>query len=106
MSGGGQRSDVDTFVTFNNPLDRRFETRAGIDAFSVGIVYGPTIDPLSFEAVLNGEPFFGFTPVADSQEVVTIPLSPGRNTIKFAVDGIRSDGRSATDRDSLTFIVP
>lgn len=104
--GGGQRSDVDTFLSFNNPLKKTVNTPAGINSFSVGIVYGPTIDPLSFDATLNGQPFSGFSPVSGTQEVVTIPLSTGRNVLKLSVVGIRSDGRFATDRDTLTFITP
>lgn len=57
-------------------------------------------------ATLNGQPFTEFSPVEGTQEVVTIPLSPGRNTLKLSVEGLRSDDRFATDRDSLTFIVP
>lgn len=105
-TGGGQRSDVDEFISFVNPLRRTFTTIPGANAFNVGIVYGSDIDPSTFRATLNGQPYAGFTPAVGTTEVVQIPLVAGRNTLKLLVDGVRSDGRIATDRDSLTFIVP
>jgi hypothetical protein len=33
------------------------------------------------------------------------PLSPGRNVLAISVDGALPDGRTATDRDRLTFVV-
>jgi uncharacterized delta-60 repeat protein len=41
----------------------------------------------------------------DGTTLVTIPLSGGRNSLSLKVDGIRTDGHTATDRDQLVFIV-
>jgi hypothetical protein len=46
-----------------------------------------------------------FNPVPGTFEIVTIPLDTGRNTLKLTLDGIRDDGRTATDRDQLVFVV-
>ena len=104
--GGGQRSDVDSFIIFLDPTEKKIDLEAGTTSYDVEVVYGETIDAETFEATINKEPFYGFTPVAGGREIVTIPLFPGRNVLKFQVDGTRSDGKTATDRDTLTFIVP
>jgi hypothetical protein len=103
---GGGRDDVDVFLSYANPTQVRTDLPAGTTSFNVTIIYGPTIIHGSFQAVLNGAPFFGFTPKPGMSETVTIPLSRGRNVLSLNVDGMRSDGRTATDRDRLTFIVP
>jgi VCBS repeat-containing protein len=52
-------------------------------------------------------PFTGFHPAPNTSETVPIPLELStRNTLELQVDGTRADGRKATDRDALTFIVP
>ena len=43
--------------------------------------------------------------LAHVDERVTIPLSPGRNVLAISVDGTLPGGRTATDRDRLTFVV-
>lgn len=106
QTGGGQRSDVDEFLAYVNPLQKKTTLPTGTTSFPVRIVYGATIDPLTFEASLNGTPVGGFHPVAGTNETVTIPLSSGHNTLKLQVDGQRSDGHTAMDKDQLTFIVP
>jgi VCBS repeat-containing protein len=105
ITGGGGRDDVDAFLAYVNPLEKSTDLPAGTASFDVTIIYGPTIDPVTFEASLNKEPFDGFKPVAGTSQTVTIPLSPGRNTLVLKVDGVRSDERTATDRDRLVFIV-
>ena len=105
-SAGGQRGDVNDFITFATPQEARTDLPGGITNFPVIIIYGTTIMPGTFEAVLNGQPFSGFNPVPRTGETVTIPLTSGANTLLIRVMGVRSDGRIATDRDRLVFIVP
>jgi len=69
------------------------------------ILYSPE-EKVEFPAVLNGNPFSDFHPIAGASEIVTILLSSGRNTLLLSVDGVRPDGRIATDRAQLMFIVP
>jgi VCBS repeat-containing protein len=104
--GGGQRENVDAFLSYVSPTQPRTDLPVGTTSFDVAIIYGPTILPDTFQAELNGAPFLGFTPVPGTSETVTIPLSSGRNILLLLVDGVRFDGRTATDRDRLTFIVP
>ena len=104
-TGGGGRSDVDSFLVFQNPSERSTDLPAGTKDFGVNIIYGPTIDPSTFQAFLNREAFTGFNPVPATNQTVTIELFPGRNTLILQIDGVRSDGRLATDRDRLVFIV-
>ncbi len=106
FGGGGQRDDVDDFLTYASPTERRTDLPAGTTSFDVEIRYGTTILPATLQASLNGQPFVGFLPLPGTSQTVTIPLSAGRNTLLLTVDGVRSDGRTATDRDQLTFIVP
>jgi len=107
FDGGGQRPpDVNAFLRYANPLQARTDLPAGTTTFDVVIYYGDTIDPATFQATLNGAPLGGFTPIPGTHETVTIPLGPGRNVLLLEVQGVRNDGRTATDRDRLTFIVP
>jgi hypothetical protein len=105
-SGGGQRSDVDDFLIYANPLQEHTTTAAGSTSFPVTVFYGTTITATTFTATLNGQPFNGFNPVAGTRESVAVPLAPGRNELVLSVDGTRNDGRTATDRDRLVLIVP
>lgn len=105
LDGGGQRSDVDDFLIFANPVEKSTTVPSSVDHFNVYIFYGTTIDETTFEATLNGEPFNNFNPLPGTREILTIPLFPGRNTLLVKVAGIRTDGRTATDRDRLTFVV-
>lgn len=105
-TGGGQRSDVDDFLIYANPLQEHTILPASAAGYNVTIFYGTAISAASFAATLNGVSFGGFHPVAGTRETVFVPLTQGRNTLVLKVDGLRSDGREATDRDRLTFQVP
>ncbi|MCZ6626524.1 MAG: hypothetical protein O7B35_20175, partial [Deltaproteobacteria bacterium] len=51
----GQRpSDVNTFLKFSNPIVTSTTLPAGVKIFDLVIFYGPTINPATFGAVLNG----------------------------------------------------
>ena len=104
-TGGGQNDDVDAFMAFASPPERKVDLPAGTTSYDVVIIYGPTIDPGTFTASLNKQPFDGFHPVPGTSETVTIPLSPGKNKLDLEVDGIRVDGKKATDKDKLEFRV-
>ena len=106
FSGGGQRTDVDLFLSYTSPTERSTTLPAGTLSFNVTIIYGSTINTATFKASLNGVSFGGFSPVAGSSQTVAVPLSAGRNVLLLIVEGTRSDGATATDRDRLTFIVP
>jgi VCBS repeat-containing protein len=102
---GSNRGDVDAFLSYAAPTARSVQLPAGTTSFDVTIIYGAAIIPATFAVELNGSSFVGFSPVAGRSQTVTIPLSPGRNTLAISVDGTLADGRTATDRDRLTFVV-
>jgi uncharacterized repeat protein (TIGR01451 family) len=102
----GQRADVNAFLSYESPTQATTSLPAGTTSFSVIIFYGSMIDPATFHAALNGLPAAGFVPVPGTLQKVTIPLSAGRNVLTLEVNGTRSDGRTATERDRLTFVVP
>jgi hypothetical protein len=54
----------------------------------------------------NKDPFIGFHPLPNTSETVTIPLTPGRNSLKLEVKGLNDKGNTAKDMDELTFKVP
>ena len=104
FSGGGQQADVDQFLSYVNPLEKTtsWGDRTFID---VVVIYGATIDPLSFDASLDGTSVAGFfTPIPGTSETVTIPLLSGRNTLLLSVEGLKPSGQTAKDRDRLTFV--
>ena len=106
FDGRGQRSDVNMFLSYASPLQASSELPAGTTSFTVRVIYGASINVATFQAELNGATFTGFHPAPATREEVTIPLRPGRNVLRLQVDGARSDGRTATDRDQLVFRVP
>lgn len=106
FDGGGQRSTVDALLTYARPGERSTPLAAGATAYSLMVFYGAEIDASTFQAELNGVSVASiFTPTAGGNETVSVPLQPGRNVLELSVVG-NVDGRSATDRDRLTFIVP
>ena len=104
--GGGQLAEVDAFLTYLSPQSKDTELPGGTVSFEVDIIYGPSIDPSSFEATLSKQPFLGYKPVAGTTEKVTVrPLPPGRNVLVLSADGVKSDGKTANDKDRLSFVV-
>jgi hypothetical protein len=104
--GGGQRTDVNEFLKYASPTTARTDLPAGTTSFPVHVFYGPTIEPGTFQATLDGTPIALFTPMPGTDETVAVPVGRGRNVLVLEVRGTRSDGHLATDRDRLTFVVP
>lgn len=106
FSGDGENGDVDAFMTYASPSERRTELAAGTSHFPVLIYYGPTIDPATFSAELDRTDVTRlFTPEPGGFELVNVPLVPGRSTLVLSVQG-ESRGRTSTDTDRLVFLVP
>ncbi len=108
FDGKGQRPfDVNTFLAYAGPMEAQTILPAGQTSYDIAIYYGKTILPGTFKATLNRVDITGsFHPKAGTSEIVTVTLQKGRNTLILSVDGVRDDGRRATDTDRLTFIVP
>ena len=102
----GQRSDVNNFLTYSNPIQTTNSLPTGTTETTIVINYGPTTDAGTFKATLNRIDITSiFNPSPNTSEIVTIQLDEGRNTLNFLIDGLRTDGKTATDKDRLVFIV-
>jgi hypothetical protein len=97
--------DVNAFLQYARPL-RPTTWVPFAHGYEVRIHYGKTILPSTFSATLDGAPVAGFVPVPNRFQKVTIPLHPGVNVLRLRVAGVRALGMSATDVDTLTFVVP
>lgn len=108
FDGKGQRpADVNTFLSYANPLQMRTELPSGSTEFPLHIFYGVTIDSATFKAELNRQDINSqFNPKPVGDQVVELNLRKGRNVLLVSIKGKRKDGRTAKDSDRLVFIVP
>ncbi len=108
FDGKGQRPfDVNTFLAYLRPMEAQTTLPQGQNTYNLLIFYGKTIISETFKATLNGIDIKrSFKPKPDTSEAVKLNLQKGRNTLVLSVDGIRDDGKRATDTDKLVFIVP
>ena len=97
FSGRGQRTEVNEFLQYRNPLESNTLVAAGTTSFPLTIVYGPTIDPSTFTFELNGGSFGGLTPVPGTTQTIYVPVSPGRNVLTFSVEGVAKRHRPRTE---------
>ena len=105
-AGGGQSKQVNAFLQYSSPAAARIKVSANVTSYRIAIQYGSTILPATFSATLNGNDVSTlFTPVAGTSESVSVPLKPGSNKLLFKVQGVETNGHTATDRDSFTLIV-
>jgi hypothetical protein len=106
FDGGGQRPrDVNKFLSYGSPGDSPTALPAGTTSYSLLIFYGPTILPATFQATLNGVDVTAlFQPVPGANQLVSLPLQPGRNVLLLSIDG-NLPSRTATDTDRLVFSV-
>ncbi|MDH5785081.1 MAG: hypothetical protein OEZ16_05650 [Chromatiales bacterium] len=108
IDGKGQRSsDVNTFLRYANPTDSTtVSLPVNTTSYPLAVVFGSDITPASFSATLNGVDIGSqFNVAAGITSVVNLPLTSGRNTLVLSLDGLRADGRTATDTDRLVFII-
>ncbi len=106
FNGGGQRSAVNALLSYARPGQSRTSLPPGSTAYSLMLFYDTAIDASTFAAELNGLSVAAvFHPVPGGSEVVNIPLAVGRNVLKLSVTG-NPAGRTGSDRDQLTFVVP
>ena len=106
-AGSGQADDVNAFLAFAQPAARKVTLQAGQTTYNVTIIYGPLIDPTTFKATLNNQNLGGFTPDPGTSETVEITLIQGKkNQLAFEVDGERTDGKTATDKDRFQLEFP
>jgi len=107
FDGGGERPrDVNTFLTYANPIAAQTTLRAGKTPFPLIIFYGAAIDPASFTATLNGANISRrFKPIPGRYQVVPLKFALGSNTLILSVQGKTAGGQVATDTDQFGFSV-
>lgn len=106
FSGGGQSAEVNEFLSYDGISASRTTASGGEVTFT--IFYGSTIHAASFHAVFDGTDVTAFlNPAPGTSETIEIDELPaGRHVLILSVQGNTSSGRTATDRDRLTFVVP
>ncbi len=102
----GGRFEGDRLLAHANPASTETRLRAGVTSFPLVIFYGARIEPVTFNALLNGDNISGrFTPEPEGYQIVRIPLAPGLNTLVLSVEGTTASGQTATDMHRLVFRV-
>jgi hypothetical protein len=106
LGGGQSPREVNPFLRFAAPTESRTSLPAGTEDYDVTVVYGPTTDPTTFSAMLDGVDITSrFRPMPGVIETVTIPLEDGSTKLQLSIEGKTSSGRTARDTDTLTFLV-
>jgi len=84
--GGGFEGD--RLLGFAMPIGAETRLAVGSTSFPLTIFYNVQIDPVTFNALLNGDNISGrFTPKPGAYQIVRIPLRSGVNTLVLSVDG-------------------
>ncbi|HEX5339806.1 MAG TPA: hypothetical protein VFX47_02885 [Gammaproteobacteria bacterium] len=104
-AGGGQSKQVNGFLEYSSPAAARVKVSANVTSYRIVLQYGSTIVPTTFSATLNGNDVSNlFHPQSGTTETVTVPLQAGSNKLLFKIQGVETNGHTATDRDSFTLI--
>jgi hypothetical protein len=105
LSGNGSNAEANLFLTFANPATLGSLVPAHMNNFPLLVFYGPTTNPATFGASLNGQNVSSlFSPVAGGWQSVNLPLLNGANSITLQISGTTSTG-PATDVVTLLFDV-
>lgn len=101
--GGGQNALVNTLLSYAAPGQKVTTVAPGTATFPLRIFYAPGVTPASFTATMNSTSIASlFHPVPGTSEVVHVPLSAGKNTLKLSIQGT-AGSHSGTDQDALIF---
>jgi hypothetical protein len=101
--GGDEDADIDGLITYASITSDSTSLTAGVVEIPLVIIYGRSVNPKMFVATMNGSEISNlFSPRAGQKDVVTIPLTTGRNELVLTVTEV-VDG--ATDTDRLVFHV-
>jgi len=102
----GRRFENDRLLAYANVPSAEMRLGAGITSFPLAIFYGSRINPVTFNALMNGDNISGrFTPEPEGYQIVSIPLVPGVNTLVLSVEGATASDQTATDTQRLVFRV-
>lgn len=106
FAGSEAEGAADALLTWGRPNSATVRSSSASNTYRVIIVYGPTINPATFRAQMDGHDVTRlFHPAPLKIEPVTLRLRPGRNVLKVTVNGIL-DSRNAVDTDTLSFSAP
>jgi len=110
FDGNKGNSETNQLLRYTAPLNKTNELPVGISDYTMRIYYGKTVLPSTFKATLgNGSSkediTYLFNSKAFSDEEVTIPLQPGKNTLNLSINGKAANGHDTKDSDSFIFTV-
>ncbi|MFL6244592.1 MAG: hypothetical protein ACJ74H_01105 [Thermoanaerobaculia bacterium] len=105
--GGGQNgAEVNPFLRFAWPTDSRTRLTAATATKRVVVFFGPSTDPATFTADLNGVDVRSrFSVIPGGASAVEFTFGPGTSKLKLSIQGKTSSGHTARDTDTLTFLV-
>lgn len=103
--GSNKPFEVDVFLSYVHPQQRVTDLPPGEQAFVVVFFAHRTL-PGTFRAEFNRQDVTSrFRPVPGRFGGISLEPAPGRNTLVLSIDGIKPDGRQATDTDRLVWEV-
>src|SRR5262245_26714691 len=102
----GARFEEGRLLVAANATSSETRVAAGAASFPLVLFYGARIEPVSFNALLDGDNVTGrFTPEPGGYQIVRIPLRPGVNTLLLSVESAAGNGPPAVDTLRLVFRV-
>jgi len=106
VGGKEEPAEVDRFLTYASPPSSPATISAGKAPFPLVIFYGPSLDPSTFRAALNGRDISGLFRVrSGTYQVVPLRLRQGSNTLILSIQGKTTSGQKAEDRDQISILV-
>ena len=101
---GDEEGDANLPLSYNTCSSSDIELPAETKQYSLGIWYYEGTDPKSFIATLNGKDITAlFAPKANSNEIVTLDLSQGINSLVLRIEGdVQSQKLVDTDVFEIT----
>ena len=101
---GGEEGDGNLLLSYFTCSSSEIELSVEPKQFSLGVWYFEGTEPKSFKAALNGEDISAlFTPKANSNEIVTLDLSQGSNSLVLEIEGeVQSQRLIDTDTFDIT----
>jgi len=104
IDGKSQNAIRNAFLSYSNPTTIGTTLAPGVNIFDLVVFLGPTTDPMTFTAELNGVVIMNkFTVFAGSASVVRLDLVTGNNVLILTVEGVRPSGATGMDTDKFTF---
>lgn len=99
-----EEDDANLLLSYFTCSSSEIELPPGMKQLSFGIYYYMGVDPETFSAILNGENISSlFKPEPNSNEIVTLDLSQGSNSLILKIEGeVQSQKQIDTDVFEIT----